>query len=43
MAKGKKNPVAKALRSDRFRKRIVVDRTKYNRKKQKPIAVSFWV
>ena len=31
----KKNPVAKALRKPKFRQRIVRDKTKYDRKKEK--------
>jgi len=33
--KSKKNPVAKALRKPKFRQRVVRDKTKYDRKKEK--------
>ena len=33
----KKNPVAKALRTPKFKKRIIQDKKKYNRKKNKTI------
>ena len=31
----KKNPIAKALRTPKFKKRIIKDKKKYNRKKLK--------
>ena len=31
----KRNPVAKALRTPKFKKRIIKDKKKYNRKKNK--------
>jgi hypothetical protein len=33
----KRNPIAKALRTPKFKKRIVKDKKKYNRKKNKKI------
>jgi hypothetical protein len=33
----KRNPVAKALRTLKFKKRIIKDKKKYNRKKNKRI------
>jgi hypothetical protein len=33
----KKNPVAKALRTPKFKKKIVKNKKKYNRKKHKKI------
>ena len=33
----KKNPVAKALRTPKFKKRIIKNKKKYNRKKNKKI------
>jgi hypothetical protein len=33
----KKNPVAKALRTPKFKKRIIKDKKKYNRKKNKKL------
>ena len=33
----KRNPVAKALRTPKFKKRIIKDKKKYNRKKNKRI------
>jgi hypothetical protein len=33
----KRNPVAKALRTSKFKKRIIKDKKKYNRKKNKRI------
>ena len=33
----KRNPVAKALRTLKFKKRIIKDKKKYNRKKNKKI------
>ena len=33
----KRNPVAKALRTQKFKKRIIKDKKKYNRKKNKRI------
>ena len=31
----KRNPIAKTLRTPRFKKRVILNKTKYNRKKQK--------
>lgn len=31
----KRNPIAKTLRTPRFKKRVISNKTKYNRKKQK--------
>lgn len=36
----KRNPVAKALRTPKFKKRIIKDK-KYNRKKQKDFEIKF--
>jgi hypothetical protein len=33
----KRNPIAKALRTPKFKKRIIKDKKKYNRKKNKKI------
>ena len=33
----KRNPIAKTLRTPRFKKRVIANKTKYNRKKQKPL------
>ena len=33
----KRNPVAKALRTPKYKKRIIKDKKKYNRKKNKRI------
>ncbi|CAO6128859.1 hypothetical protein MCEMIHM21_00974 [Candidatus Pelagibacterales bacterium] len=33
----KRNPIAKALRTPKFKKRIIKDKKKYNRKKNKRI------
>jgi hypothetical protein len=33
----KRNPIAKALRTPKFKKRIINDKKKYNRKKNKRI------
>jgi hypothetical protein len=33
----KRNPVAKALRTPKFKRRIIKDKKKYNRKKNKRI------
>ena len=33
----KRNPVAKALRTPKFKKRIIKDKKKYNRKRNKRI------
>jgi hypothetical protein len=33
----KRNPVAKALRTPKFKKRIIKDKKKYNRKKNKKL------
>ena len=33
----KRNPVAKALRNPKFKKKIIKDKKKYNRKKNKKI------